>query len=127
MVKADTMADALSRWCEKRGTETGVKEFVGYLKKHKNTHILPAVLKIFKERTRQKKRRNTLQIATGRRLTDEQINSLRTALNAPDDTPTKTTKDSSLIGGVACEYADKRIELTVRSQLKKLARSLNIN
>lgn len=123
MLDPETAAQALRNWCEKRGVETGVAEFVAYLEDKDALYLLPVVKKVLANKAQEDTSRNSLTAETARKLSGTQQESLQSAFGALGSDFTEEVNEKR-IAGVDATFSSQQVQGSVASQLAKLQTDL---
>jgi F0F1-type ATP synthase delta subunit len=123
MLDPQTATQALRSWCERRGVQTGVEEFLHYLQEKNALYLLPVVRKELRNAARDDARQNSLIAETGRELTQQQKQNLQSAFGA-EAHDFQEHIDEQKIAGVDVTFASQQIRGSVASQLTQLQNEL---
>lgn len=123
MLDPETAAQALRNWCERRGVEEGVAEFITYLQDRDALYLLPVVKKVLANTAREDASRNSLTAESAQKLSGEQQESLQSAFSALEN-DFKEEVDENRIAGVDATFASQQVQGSVAAQLAKLQTDL---
>jgi F-type H+-transporting ATPase subunit delta len=121
MRDVDQTAQALQKWCQRRGVKRGTEEFLSYLADKDQLYLLPSVLRRLQNTADQKRKEKTAKIDSARELKSDDLAKLN------KDTASlsvESSVDQSLLAGLQVTYRNRRTDGTLKNQLKNLHTSL---
>lgn len=126
MLDPNLAAQALRDWCDKRGTERGVTEFLGWLEERNGLFLLPVIRKQLQQMQKQDGQKNQLQAETARGLSDQQQLAIADAFKTTPEHITQTVRDNQ-IAGVDVTHKGEQVRGSVAAQLSQLRKHLTSN
>ena len=124
MLNASDATTALKSWCDERGIEDGVDEFLAFLSEKKARYVLPQLLKELTHAAAEEKKRTTAQLTTDRKLTPEQTKQLSEAL---DGEKAQESVTDDLIAGANLQQAGRQFDASIKGRLQTLKNHLRIS
>ncbi|MEX2514817.1 MAG: F0F1 ATP synthase subunit delta [Candidatus Paceibacterota bacterium] len=109
--------DALIRWCEDRGVDTGVAEFAAYMLDSGSDYLLPVVLEELESRSREDAFYDRLQVTSAQPLVDKEKEQLTSGFGV-DIADLSLETDQTLLAGVSSEYNGIQIKDNLHGRLQ---------
>lgn len=123
MLKPQTATAALRQWCQRRGVQTGVDEFIDYLDSKDARYLLPIVRKQLQNTQQTHETQQSLRAESARHLSAQQKSSLRSAFDA-GDSELREQVDEAQIAGVDVTYDSQQVQGSIASLLAQLQNDL---
>lgn len=118
MLDPDIATKALREWCQRRGPEQGVDEFLQFLDDKDALYLLPAIRARLQDEAQETKRKQTLDVQTAQKLNDRQQAELEDLVG--DAHLLKQSVDTSLLAGLRATHQNRRVRATLKDQLTNL-------
>jgi F0F1-type ATP synthase delta subunit len=123
MLEAPQAAQALQEWCDKRGVEAGVNEFLQLLADKDALYLLPSIRKELNRSAKEDADQQAVYARAGKSVSEDHRQALLEAFGAPEGSLDEDI-DPQQIAGANVTYQSRQIRGSVDAQLSQLQRHL---
>jgi F0F1-type ATP synthase delta subunit len=123
MLEPTEAARALKTWCEKRGVEAGVDEFIKLLADKGALYLLPLIRKELKQDAKGNADQQAVYAHAGKSVSENHRQALLEAFKAPEGALDEEI-DPQQIAGADVTYQSQQIRGSANAQLSQLQRHL---